>query len=255
MSPIFFASVVLNSIWLVTIAIFPVMAQRDQGGFIAPGDSLRKLMPNGNMIYLPSGGFTFYEVPHGDFKGKILPGPPLMAADADQEPDTLMTSTITGPSIQPLLLGSDSFFLTSDNRFYLTFDQQRDQHVLVFSQSYQGWIPLEEIQRKGFVLVYWMEFYGETKGQLIHSLQKIAAIRSGPYHDAPVVEMADELFSEIRSTGKCEGPYCKVEVIQYNNPFDQTKSKEENISKRYKGWMQIIDEEGKPLVAHHLQGF
>jgi hypothetical protein len=234
-------------------AVLPSFGQRDQGGFITPNDSLKKLVAVEKIIYLPADGFTFYTVPNGEFKGKILPGPPLNPPGA-VEIDTAMTSTITGASIRPQLLGLETFFETTDDRYYISFSQQKDNHVLVLSDSYQGWISLDEIKRKGFNLTSWMEFYGEVKGQMIHPREKIAPILLSPYPDAQVIEVADELYSEISSTGKCEGSFCKVQVVQYKNPYDQTKTKEENVLKRYKGWLQIIDDEGRPLVAHNSHG-
>ncbi|MEQ8423508.1 MAG: hypothetical protein RIA63_02285 [Cyclobacteriaceae bacterium] len=238
---------------LVFMTILAV-GQRDQGGFIAPGDSLSKHLPYERIIFLPQDGFTFYDVPNGDFKGKILPGPPLNSPGASFETDSLMTSTITGANIRPQALALDTYFETSDDRYHISFDQQQDEHVRVLSDSYRGWISVTEIKKKGFMLVSWMEFYGESKGNMIHPREKIAAIRLSPYPDAAIIETAEELYSEITTTGKCEGSFCKVSVVQFKNPYDPAKSKEENILKKYKGWIQVIDDEGKPLVAHNSHG-
>ncbi|MCB0491256.1 MAG: hypothetical protein KDC93_02460 [Cyclobacteriaceae bacterium] len=239
---------------LLLCAIAPAAAQQDQGGFLAPGDSLKKILPFERIIFLPEDGFTFYEVPNGEFKGKILPGPPLSSSGSTGDIDTLLSSTITGASIRPQLLSIDNYFETSDDRYHLTFDRQQDGYVRVFFDGYRGWISTEEIKSKGFVLTSWMAFYGEAKGNMIHPTEKIAAVRMSPYMDAPIIETADELYSEITTIGICEGSFCKVKVVQYKNPYDPTKSKEENILKKYKGWLQIIDEEGQPLVAHNSHG-
>lgn len=229
-------------------------AQRDQGGFIAPGDSLQKVMPHVKVIYLPQGGFTLFDLPEGEFKGKILSGPPLNTPGNSLEMDSLLTSTIMGASIRPQLLSLDTYFETFDNQYYLSFDKREGDYIRVLNNSYQGWIAVEEILNKGCVLISWMEFYGESKGNAIHPREKIADIRSAPYPDAPVIETADELYSEIITQGKCEGSFCKVNVVQYKNPYDPDKSKEENVLKKYKGWIQIIDDEGNPLVAHNSHG-
>ncbi|MEQ9412457.1 MAG: hypothetical protein RIF39_01430 [Cyclobacteriaceae bacterium] len=240
---------------LLLCAIVPAVAQRDQGGFLAPGDSLQKIVPYERIIFLPEDGFTFYEVPNGEFKGKILPGPPLNPPGSIiDDIDTLMTSTITGAHIRPQLLSIDTYFETSDDRYHLTFDRQQNEHVRILSGNFQGWISVEEIKNKGFILTSWMEFYGEAKGNMIHPREKIASIRISPYADATIIETADELYSEISTLGECEGSFCKVKVVQYKNPYDPTKSKEENTLKKYKGWLQIIDDEGQPLVAHNSHG-
>ena len=239
---------------LLLITISTANAQRDQGGFLMPGDSLQKVLPVEKIIFLPEDGFTFYTVPNGEFKGKILPGPPLNPTGDVLDLDTLLTSTITGTRIRPQLLSIDTYFETSDDRYHMTFDLQQNEHVRVLSNEFQGWISLEEIKSKGFILTSWMEFYGEKKGNMIHPREKIAPIRLSPYVDAPVIETADELYSEISTLGICEGLFCKVQVIQFKNPYDPSKSKEENILKRYKGWLQIIDENGQPLVAHNAHG-
>lgn len=228
-------------------------SQEDQGGYVAPGDSVFNSLRHEKIFYLPQDGFSFYEVPNGDFKGKILPGPPLELINSDPEIDTLLSATLVGTSFRPQLLSINHFFQTSDERYHLTFNQKENDHILVSIESFQGWISVEEITRKGFELVTWMEFYGKSKGRMIHPVDKLAPIRLLPSSDAKIIETADELYSEISSTGKCEGPYGFVHITQYRNPYDATKSREENIVKKYKGWIQIIDESGNPLVAHNSQ--
>jgi len=232
---------------LLFFATTPASAQLDQGGFLAPGDSLKEFIPHERNIYLPEDGFTFYKVPNGEFKGKILPGPPLNTSERDI--DTLLTSTLMGANIRPQLLPVDTYFETSNKRYYLTFDRQQEEYVRVLSDSYLGWISLDEIKAKGFVLIYWIEFYGKSKGNQIHPIEKVAPVRISPNVDAPIIETADELYSEITTLGVCEGLFCKVKVVKYKNPYDPAKSKEENILKKYKGWVQTINEKGQPLVA------
>lgn len=244
--------IVLKLLFLAA-AIGPTSAQKDQGGFIVPTDSLQQHLPQEKIIYLPENGFTFYDFPNGEFKGKILPGPPSQPAQGS-EADTLMRATVTGPSIRPQLLTPDSFFETTNERFHLTFSQQIEGNIFVLADSFKGWIPVSDILAKGFKFVYWMEYYGEKKDRIIHPLKKTASMFISPYPDAQVIATADELYSEITTTGKCEGSFCHVKVTQYKNPYDPTKSKEENVEKKYKGWIRIIDEEGKPLVAHYTEG-
>ncbi|MGE0587495.1 MAG: hypothetical protein AB7O48_02910 [Cyclobacteriaceae bacterium] len=234
---------------LVSVA----QAQRDQGGFIVPNDTLQLSLPTQRYIYIPENGFTFFEVPDGDFKGKILPGPPLHLR-SDPEVDSTLSATITGAYIRPQLLDRDNFFETSEDRYYVSFSKQQDGYIQILEHGYQGWARVDDIIQKGFKLVYWMEFYGETRGRMIHPREKTASILMSPYADAQEIGVADELYCEIISTGKCEGSYCSVKITQFKNPYDPEKTKEENILKKYKGWMRIIDDEGKPLVAHYSQG-
>lgn len=229
-----------------------VFAQRDQGGFIMPGDSLLTSLPADSMIYLPQNGFALYEVPAGSFKGKILPGPPL-GSFIEKSSDSLLNSTLVGVTSRPMLISKDNYFETLDYRYYLSFDQQKEDYVLVFSESNPGWIALEEIKAKGFVIINWMQFFEKSKGLMIHPLNKIAPVLLSPKQEAKVVENADELFSEISLTGKCEESHCFVKVTQFRNPYDSQKSREENILKKYKGWIQIIDDNGKLLVALNSQ--
>lgn len=239
---------------LFLCASVPISAQSDQGGFLSPGDSVQKILPYERIIFLPNDGFSFYTVPNGEFKGKILPGPPLNHQGTLSAVDSLLTSTITGVQIRPQLLSLDNYFETSDNRYHLSFDRQQDGFVRVMRDGYQGWISLEEIKEKGFVLTSWMEFYGASKGNKIHPREKLAVVRAAPHESAAIIETADELYSEITTMGICQSSFCKVKVVQFKNPYDLTKSKEENIIKSYKGWIQIIDKDGQPLVAHNSHG-
>jgi len=230
----------------------PLFGQMDQAGFIAPGDSLQKHLPARNIIFLPQHGFSLNESPYGEFKGKILPGPPL---DHQNEAlDTLLTATIAGNQIRTQLLTPDLFFETMDSSYYLTFTQQRDDHVFVVIDEFQGWLSTDEIRRSGFRMVFWMEFYSQSKNRLIHPLSKTIPIYSKPMEGSPTVAIADELYSELITTGKCDGSFCWVQVVQYKNPYDPSKTKSENVLKKYKGWIRVIDETGQPLIAHHAQG-
>ena len=225
-------------------------AQVDQGGFLAPGDSLRGHLPHAKNIYLPAGGFTLLDMPKGNFKGKVLPGPPLGTGPGT---DTLLATTLMGTNIRPRLLTADGYFETMDERYYLAFDQQQEGYVRVLGDSYPGWISLDEIRDKGFVLIYWLDYYGKAPGNMIHPLEKVASIRMGPGMGSPIIEVADELYSEITTLGSCEGLFCRVKVVQYNNPYDPEKTKEENVLKKYRGWIQVIDGQGKPLVPNNDQ--
>lgn len=229
------------------------IAQQAQSGFLKPGDSLSTKLPTEKIIYLPKDGFSFYEFPYGSFKGKILPGPP-MEEKIEAATDSLLKSTVTGVIIRPHLVPIDRYFETSNSRYHLMFDQLKDDHVLVFGDSYHGWISTQEISEKGFTLVTWMDFYGNSKGLSIHPINKIASIYQYPNAESKEIGTADELYSEITTTGKCESTFCFVKVIQYRNPYDPEKSREDNTLRKYKGWIQIIDEEGKPLVAQNSQG-
>lgn len=224
--------------------------QHDQSGFLKPADSLSKKLPSENTIYLPKDGFSFYEFPAGSFKGKILPGPPI-EEEMESATDSLLLSTITGVAIRPHLIPLENYFETSNSRYHLMFDELKNDYILVFGDSYHGWIPLQEISEKGFTLVTWMDFYGKSKGLNIHPIDKIASIYQNGSTEAKVIGTADELYSEITTTGKCESTFCFVKVIQYRNPYDPEKSKEENTLRKYKGWIQIIDEAGRPLVAQN----
>ncbi len=241
----------IPSAFLACFLFTSAIAQRDQGGFIKPADSLIASFPADSILYLPEDGFSFYEVPAGSFKGKILPGPPLRRVETGS--DSLMTSTITGINIKPQLVGPAHYFETTDARYHLKFEQREGDYVLIFGDSYRGWIAVQEIVEKGFELVSWMAFYGESKNRMIYPRNKIAPIYQQPGTGSEIIETADELYSEITSTGKCEGTFCLVSVTQYRNPYDPEQTKEENTLKKYKGWIQIIDEEGKPLVAHNTQ--
>lgn len=237
-------------ILFLTLSAQLLLGQEDQGGFLTPADSLGQVLPKKNIIYLPSEGFSFYESPLGDFKGKILPGPPLQQKE-DGTVDTLLMATLVGNQIRSTVLYPEAFFESTDSCFHLAFSQQRDDFLFINSDQFQGWISLDEVRKKGFKIISWMHFYGESKGRMIHPREKTIAVKSVASDKAALVDTADELYSEITSTGKCENNYCFVKIVEYKNPYDPTKPKEENILKKYKGWIKIIDEEGKPLVAHN----
>jgi len=240
-------------VFLLTLTLSPAIAQFNQGGYIAPGDSLMKFITDNHRIFLPEDGFNLFDVPNGNFKGKILPGPPLYFDGPYLEIDTMLTSTFVGITNEPKLLSTDYYFNTISEQYYLAFDQLQDNYLRVFSDNYRGWISLDEIKAKGYEIISWMKFYGATKGMLIHPREKLAPILVGPTQNAAIIETADELYSEITLLGKCQGIFCMVNVVQYRNPYDPTKTKEQNILKKYRGWIQIIDAEGKPLVAHIAQ--
>lgn len=240
-------------------------AQHDQGGYIAPSDSLRATYPLTRVIFLPSDGFTFFQTPNGEFAGRITPGFPRNApgAHAPIPPeDSLLYASISRAKIRPTYLDLSFFFETSDDRFFIPFTQRRDGYVQIEQGAMAAWIAISDIEKAHFRLVSWMEFYGKEGTLVVPPPQTKRTLRRGPYADAEAIVDIEENYFEVRvitydaeSTTCCEGSFCYVRATRYKVPpclgggYDAS-----NIVGVYEGWLQCIDDKGQRLVHHNAHG-
>lgn len=242
-----------------------VSAQYDQGGYIAPSDSLRATYPSTRAIFLPKEGFILFDVPNGEFAGHIRPGILYNAPGGlpfVPPEDSLLYASVGGMKMRPTYLDLSFFFETSDDCFFIPFTRRKDGYVQIADDMMSSWIAIEAIEKAHFKLVPWMDFYGKAGTIVVPPPQTTRPIRQSPYADAEVVVEIDENYFEVQvveydkeSRRCCEGPFCYVRATHYKVPpclgggYDKS-----NIVGIYEGWLQLIDEHGKRLVLHNPHG-
>ncbi|WP_375561086.1 hypothetical protein ACE193_00605 [Bernardetia sp. OM2101] len=241
-----------------------IFAQYNQGGFIVPNDSIKKDYPYENSIFLPKEGITYYDAPNGSFLGKIRMGKPLLSQH-ENKTDSLLSSTISGTVLRPTLLDFENYFETFDDCFYLKFSEQKEGFIKIVNGNYgktpksAAWVSVDSLEKHNFKLNYWLDFYG-SEGMIIHPKEKTHVIHENPYLDAPIIETIneDEYVVQIISFDEgttTEGLFAKVKVIKYKiHPCYGGDTSKKNIIKEFEGWIQIIDQKGKSLVAHNSGG-
>lgn len=235
---------------------FCVNAQQDQGGIIVPNDSLKNHLPSERILYLPADGMVIYDAPNGNFIGKIKPGYPNNAPGIGSPikgNDSLMIVHFCPFNSRPVLFEFENYFHSSDDCRHLIFTKFQDGFLQLDSNF---WVSLNGLTESGFTVMNWMDFY-VSLGRIIYALDpEKNPIRMSPYFDAEkiVTTNEDQFFIEI--SGESEGFFAPVKVTQYKiNPCNDGGSTDStNILNSYEGWIQIIDENGQPMVAHHSGG-
>jgi len=238
-------------------SLHTLYAQTNQSGFLAPLSS--KDYASKNTVYIPKEGFILYNKPQGEYTGRISKGMPHgnTAATASE-----LDATIAWRGIRPQHLDISYFFKTSDDCFYIPFDRQEKGFVQIMDSPYPAWISVADIQKAGFKLVSWMDFYGTPEKMLTIPAGTTLPLRSSPYSDAhKILDLDDEHFTirvipfEKQPEICCEGLFCYVEVIQYKqNPCKNRDYSKKNQVKIVRGWLKIIDETGKRLIIHSVGG-
>lgn len=240
-------------------------AQQDQGGYIAPSDSLRATYPPTRAIFLPKEGFILFDVPNGEFAGHIRPGILYNAPGGlpfVPPEDSLLYASVSGMKRRPTHIDLSFFFETSDDCFFIPFTQRKDGYVQIADDMMSSWIAIEAIEKAHFRLVPWMDFYGKVGTIVVPPPQTTRPIRHSPYADAEVVVEVDEDYFEVqvieydKTTGSCcEGLFCYVRATRYKlHPCYGGGHTKNNIIDVYEGWLQFIDGKGKRLVVHNSGG-
>ncbi|MEP5612768.1 MAG: hypothetical protein ABJP45_10990 [Cyclobacteriaceae bacterium] len=245
------------------LAYAATFAQSNQGGFLSPNDSLIKTYPYENVILIPSEPLVFYDAPNGAFAGRIFPGIPPNTPGTPpnlSKQDSMYYATIMGAVIRPQLLDWSYFFQTFDDRLHIPFDRQEKGFVRVLYGGFTGWISLEDLDAKRFKPIYWTEFYGAEGMVLTTPPNSTCALRASPYADAEVLVRLDEdhfetqviSFDDGRTT---EGFFAKVRATHFNvHPCYDGSYEGDNVIDVYEGWIQLVDENGQPLVRHNPGG-
>jgi hypothetical protein len=248
-----------RGLWLLAFWALPrlLIAQADQGGFLAPISPNE--YPAEQAIYLPPSGFVLFDRPNGTGIGRISHQlPSTIQVPPGQSP--WLYASVSLRHATPQLLDYSCLFHTHDDCRYLLFGERDGGFVRLACPPYDGWISLETAQELGFRPVGWLEYYGTEGQSLVPFPDQTTPLLASPYADAPLVaSLAGERF-DIRVVafegGTCtEGPFCAVEVVEYReNPCNTLLTEEQNLVRRMKGWIRIIDDSGHRLLMHHAGG-
>jgi hypothetical protein len=229
-------------------------AQQDQGGFLSPNDSVRRLHPSENTLLLPKTGFILYDAPNGNYAGKIALGFPPNAPGtmSPTAVDSSFASYFAPFNSRPFAISINDYFETSDDCFHLSFKAQRDGFV----QTNGGlWIAVSQILESGFKLVYWMDFYTSGNKLLEPRAEKKLVLRESPYTDAKIILEIDNYYFFISIDPETEGYFAQAKVYQVHvHPCNDGALEGDNILQIYSGWIQIIDEAGQPMIEHSPGG-
>lgn len=245
---------ILSLLVIQTLMISFSHAQQDQGGFLTPNDSGRSSYASENILLLPKTGFVLYDAPNGNYAGKIALGFPPNAPGtmAPTSIDSNFASYFAPFNSRPVYVSIEGYFETSDDCFHLTFKAQRDGFVQIKSGL---WIAVSQIMESGFKLVNWMDFYTSGNKLLEPLPEKKLVLRESPYLDAKIILDVDNYYYFISLDPETEGYFAQAKVYQVHaHPCNDGALEGDNVLQIYYGWIQIIDDEGQPMISHSPGG-
>lgn len=245
---------------------FQGKTQTNLSGFIAPTDSLARMLQGENILYLPEDGFTLYRNPaSSDSIGKIIP---LVANQKALKPPKIRDLTqakLYRKGDKPKIIsGYDYAFKTYDDCLHLHFSDYQNGFVKVLDNygSSPFWISTDEITAKGFRLTYWTEFYGTAGMRITTFPNSTIPLLQSPYNDSEILIKIDDKHFEVKviyfdesEAVCCEGLFCYIEAKHYKvHPCYGGTYDNENIVQKIKGWIKVIDEQGNRLIMHNAGG-
>lgn len=239
------------------------IALAQSGGFIVPHDSMKSEFPIEKAVYLPTKGFNFYGAPNGNYAGRILSGPPQNPPGTPAPiPSHLknLQASMQMQGIRPQALDLSFFFETYDDCYYVSFDKREDGFLRITNGASVGWLSIEEVEKAGFKVVTWVDFYSEIGKIIVPPSNTKSSLRSSPYADAETLVKIDEDYFEVEVTAfdeglSREGSFCYVKATQFKiHPCYGGEYDEENVVKVYEGWIQVVDLDGQRLIFHNSHG-
>lgn len=123
------------------------------------------------------------------------------------------------------------------------------------SSSKGYWLKIEELEYYGFKVTSYLDFMVEKKPTLFPGAMGInlnfrsaATTRSKVY----ATLNSDKFF--VTPTGKTEGNWAEVEVVEYTNSYCEVSEVDENVVNRWTGWIKILDDKGHPNIWFYTRG-
>lgn len=199
-------------------------------------------------IHIPLSGFTLYASPDSrDIWGCIN----LEKYETEQR-DYNQVVLIQNKESQ--VLTEWKLFRSSYEMRSLEYWEEKNGFYRVFDGY---WIAKEELDKKKYTALNWKDFLEKYNRNTLgyYANDPGLNIRKGPgiENDKIMTLRGDEM--EISLTQEYQGLWAKVEVTHYKvHPCSQSEPGDDEILKKFKGWIKLLDDDGTPNVHYYPSG-
>ncbi len=121
--------------------------------------------------------------------------------------------------------------------------------VLVHSTDKGVWIKKEDIFQHSFSAMQWLEFLKLQK-EFVYESNSVVLRQNPDLKSQEIIKISGGRFLILLS-GKTDGIWAEAEVEEYDKDY---YAGDAQIIRRFKGWIQAIDEQKKHAVWFYTRG-
>lgn len=135
----------------------------------------------------------------------------------------------------------------------LTYFEEKEGYLRMFTHSYAGgvWVRQSELAYQEWNKQTWMEFLLTGHTLFPESLKVKMNLRAKPEAGATLLTtLSDDRFF-ITATGKSQGLWAEVKVVQYEEAYC---SGNDTILNTWTGWVKLLDDKGHPNLWYYTRG-
>ncbi|MEO4005489.1 SH3 domain-containing protein [Flavobacterium sp. CAU 1735] len=232
-----------------TRAATPVKKTQEAGLILPVVDSLRE-SEQYCCVVSPESGFTVYDKPGGKAIGILKRE---INKDDDQSPYGLYFISEKGKQ----LIETEEYKEIGYDLFAINYNDKITGYVRVLDSRRSYWLHMDEINRKGFKTVSWMEHLLKERTTVLgyYANEPGLKLRKEPNSNSEVIRTIRGDLLEIKLSEKVSGQWCKVNITKYKeHPCDTELSESENTVEQTEGWLKIIDDNGEPNIWSYIKG-
>ena len=235
---------------LFLIIQLPVNSQIRQNGLIIPKDFNDEFSC---CVYVPKNGLTVYNKPNGNRIGKLsLKGKYSPKSDPDYN-----LFIIDDELKRDISVDLESLVEIGYEMLGLTFFERKNGFVRIINTSITYWIKEKDIEDTNFKILDWQQFYFDMKNQLLgfYANEKGLDLKTLPSQNSKTIKILKGDLFEITPTDETKGIWTKVKVKKHKkHPCVADFEEKENIEFEFEGWIEVIDDKGKPNLWFYSRG-
>lgn len=191
----------------------------------------------------PNPKIALYNVPNGEKIGSVGKD---VAAPYDQYAffDSKTSATIVFARKDMIEVGYEGLVV----KYYREIDGY--VNILINTISGGGWILKSDLNKNKFKTQSWINFLLSNRRSYYYERNNVE-LRSSPDSKSKLLAKIDGDLFHVKFTGKIADRWAEVEVEQYDeHPYMQ----DGKVINKMTGWIQAIDEKGKPQIWFYTRG-
>lgn len=227
-------------------------AKQYQNGLILP-DFEKLEMSEVCCVYLPQEGFTVFNSPGGENIGYLTKL--NERNDDDQAPYKIYFIDKTTKTLKQIDL---SILKEIDYEIWaITYFERKNGYVRILDNNVGYWLNENDIEEKNFKIENWKTFLIANKDNLLgyYANDPGLNLQLLPSKDSDVIVILKGDLYEIIPTEQSQTNWVKVKVKKYKeHPCESGLNEDELIEENYKGWIELVEDNGMPNVWYYSRG-